>query len=68
VQALPLGDTQASGLLQSSKLIDFVAGRRIGLQQRAITTSAADQAAPGVADATDTANKVIDLFNKLKKN
>ena len=30
-------------------------------------TSAADQAPTGVADTTDTANKVIDLFNKLKK-
>jgi len=32
-------------------------------------TSAADpaQAPQGVAEATDTADKVIDLFNKLKK-
>jgi hypothetical protein len=31
-------------------------------------TNAADQAPQGVAEATDTANKVIDLFNRLKKN
>lgn len=30
-------------------------------------TSAADAAPTGVADANDTANKVIDLFNKLKE-
>lgn len=30
-------------------------------------TTAADQAPEGVADTTDTANKVIDLFNKLKE-
>jgi hypothetical protein len=30
-------------------------------------TTAADQPPTGVADATDTANKVIDLFNKLKE-
>jgi hypothetical protein len=29
-------------------------------------TTAADQAPEGVADTTDTANKVIDLFNKLR--
>jgi hypothetical protein len=31
-------------------------------------TTAADQPPAGVADTTDTANKVIDLFNKLKEN
>ncbi len=31
-------------------------------------TSAAEQAPQGVAETTDTANKVIDLFNKLKNN
>lgn len=30
-------------------------------------TTAADQAAAGVGDTTDTANKVIDLFNKLRE-